>query len=499
MAGPDDSSQCLSGKEMSTPSHEDLLAAVRKEEHPDFGIARIRNTLKEERGWELSEKRVKKAMADLQQDPCSSAHVASGENAPGEESAVSEAPAKLFANCVVEEPSARSYASVTLLENVGQVEGSKAAMFGGEHYDGKKNLFYNQLYLYDLLLNSWSRQNFPEGNTPSARSAHQACICRDSLFVFGGESSSPNGSKFKLYNDLWRLDLSAHSTGKWQKISEDKDAPGPRSGARMTAIEGKIFIYGGMGDDKYFQDLHVFDVDQKKWISRTVQILQKKNNSPTPGPRSGYVMWNDKEDGIFIYGGTRARGRNDTETLEDLWRLDASSYTWERVTDAKGQHPGQRSGLAVTLVGEAKRDAVLFGGVSDQVAPQGSKPTSSFHADFFCFNMDARQWSIPKAERTSQGNPAEEPKPMGRRNAQIVHSKLGQIFMFGGVREEKSENNKEKEVTLDDVWSIPVGLSSEEKDRLALGSWKRLQRGNFSSDAWHDSDSEADSDSDNEN
>eukprot|EP00960_Hanusia_phi_P069074 766997-Hanusia_phi.AAC.2 len=63
--------------------------------------------------------------------------------------------------------------------------------------------------------------------------------------------------------------------------------------------------------------------------------------------------------------------------------------------------------------------------------------------------MDTRQWSILKAMHASQGNPADELRLMGRRNSQcpvwqIVYSSTGQIFVFGGIRDEKSENNKEK-------------------------------------------------------
>ena len=42
----------------------------------------------------------------------------------------------------------------------------------------------------------WSRLNC--GNAPSARSAHQACVCGGYYWVFGGEFNSPSGNKFKL-------------------------------------------------------------------------------------------------------------------------------------------------------------------------------------------------------------------------------------------------------------------------------------------------------------
>ena len=46
---------------MAAPSDTELLTAVReaKEANRELGVARIRQQLKDENGWELSEKRVK--------------------------------------------------------------------------------------------------------------------------------------------------------------------------------------------------------------------------------------------------------------------------------------------------------------------------------------------------------------------------------------------------------------------------------------------------------
>jgi hypothetical protein len=43
----------------------------------------------------------------------------------------------------------------------------------------------------------------PTHNLPPSRSAHQSCVWNGYLYIFGGEYSSPNGEKFKLYEDMW--------------------------------------------------------------------------------------------------------------------------------------------------------------------------------------------------------------------------------------------------------------------------------------------------------
>lgn len=96
--------------------------------------------------------------------------------------------------------SPRGYFSVTALGE------GKALIFGGEFYDNKRNLFYNDAFELDLASGSFRAPSFgPGSNLPPARSAHQACFHEGCLYVFGGESSAPNGQKFKLHDDLWRL------------------------------------------------------------------------------------------------------------------------------------------------------------------------------------------------------------------------------------------------------------------------------------------------------
>jgi hypothetical protein len=58
----------------------------------------------------------------------------------------------------------------------------------------------------------WRKLTLP--NPPPPRSAHQAVATSGgdaALFVFGGEFTSPNGSEFYHYSDLWKLPLSVRA------------------------------------------------------------------------------------------------------------------------------------------------------------------------------------------------------------------------------------------------------------------------------------------------
>ena len=286
-------------------------------------------------------------------------------------------------------------------------------------------------------------------------------MCAGHYWVFGGEFSNPSGNKFKLMDDLWRMPLAEDgslSGGKWQKLSAGGgggDAPGPRSGHRMVAVGDKLVIYGGMGESKYYSDLHVWDISKGAWISKMVKMQQMKlgKEAKSPGPRGGFAMWPDGDAGVYVWGGTRDKGRDESEYLDDLWRLDVSTWAWERVTPQAGTGPGARSGAAVALVGADKRAVLFFGGVIDvheAAAGNKRKAAQAFLGDLHCYDMDARVWYVPSGAGAAaacgsgaQGRVPEQQAaaaPAPRRNAQavFVHA-TSSLLLLGGLRDEKTQ------------------------------------------------------------
>ncbi|KAJ1478182.1 hypothetical protein T484DRAFT_1905037 [Baffinella frigidus] len=457
---------------MATPSDAELEQAVKvlKAEQPDLGAAKVRTLLKERHSWEeLSEKRVKKAIADVASGGSAAAGAAparappagapaassAGRCNPGAEPRVAAGPsAPTWAE---ERPSPRGYFSLTavMLDDKAGFPGKAAAgggavsaavIFGGEYYDGKKNVFFNQLFALDPAAKASARGTFPGGG-PSARSAHQTGLWEGNLFVFGGEFSSPNGGKFKLMDDMWQLVLSpaGGEARRWDKV-----------------IAGdKLVVYGGMGESKYFQDLHVFHLPTSRWTSKAAMVTQRQNGG---GPA---------QEGLFLYGGTREKGRG-TETLADLWRLDLTTFLWERIPD-KGVPPGLVSGVGVGVAG---RSALLFGGVTDEPVG-GGKTKPRFNAEVSEFNMDTRTWTKPVPAAGKGAGPST------RRNAQCTV--IGtDLLVMGGLREEGGD--KEREVTLDDLWALDVASIADG----ALGAWRCVQPLSGAGTQWFESDDDSD-------
>jgi len=141
---------------MAAPADEELLAAVleAKAAHPDFGLARLRAHLKEANGWELSEKRVKKALAEGAGGSAAPAASGAGTGAAGNPGAAGGAGGSggtaVAGTWVAERPTPRGYFSLTAVQPGDAACAAGVALFGGEIFDNSKNLFYNQLYLLDV-------------------------------------------------------------------------------------------------------------------------------------------------------------------------------------------------------------------------------------------------------------------------------------------------------------------------------------------------------------
>ena len=201
---------------------------------------------------------------------------------------------------VVPPPSPRVNCSVTMHPTRDEL-----LLFGGELNDGKKNIFNADLYRYSIKRNEWKHVMTP--SSPPPRSSHQAVVVPSSggsLFVFGGEFSSPNQTTFHHYRDFWCLDL---TTWLWEPV-QAKNGPSARSGHRMVHVRDHLMVFGGFFDNlrdvKYYNDLYLFDLSLYKWTKVTPEP-----GAPVPSPRSGFQMVTDPTGGadgngcVILYGG----------------------------------------------------------------------------------------------------------------------------------------------------------------------------------------------------
>ncbi|KAG7954332.1 hypothetical protein I3843_11G011600 [Carya illinoinensis] len=278
-------------------------------------------------------------------------------------------------------PSPRSNCTL----NINPLKETELILYGGEFYNGNKTYVYGDLYRYDVEKQEWKLVSSP--NSPPPRSAHQAVAWKNYLYIFGGEFTSPNQERFHHYKDFWMLDL---KTNQWEQLNL-KGCPSPRSGHRMVLYKHKIIVFGGFYDTlrevRYYNDLHIFDLDQFKW-----QEIKSRPGSMWPSARSGFQFF-IFQDEIFLYGGYSKEVSSDKNSSEkgvvhsDLWSLDPRTCEWSKVKKS-GMPPGPRAGFSMCV---HKRRALLFGGVVDMEI-KGDVIMSLFLNELYGFQLDSRRW-----------------------------------------------------------------------------------------------------------
>ncbi|KAG4171100.1 hypothetical protein ERO13_A12G188000v2 [Gossypium hirsutum] len=280
-------------------------------------------------------------------------------------------------------PSPRSNCSLT----VNPLKDTELILYGGEFYNGSKTFVYGDLYRFDVEKMEWKLVSSP--NSPPPRSAHQAVAWKNCLYIFGGEFTSPNQERFHHYKDFWMLDL---KTNQWEQLNL-KGCPSPRSGHRMVLYKHKIIVFGGFYDTlrevRYYNDLHIFDLDEFKW-----QEIKPRLGFMWPSARSGFQFF-VYQDQIYLYGGYYKEVSSDknSSALEkgivhaDMWSLDPKTWEWNKVKKS-GMPPSARAGFSMCV---HKKRAMLFGGVVD-MEMEGDVMMSLFLNELYGFQLDNHRW-----------------------------------------------------------------------------------------------------------
>lgn len=387
---------------------------------------------------------------------------------------------------VVDFPTRRANASLTLAST------GDLFLFGGEHFNGNKVQMFNTLFKYAIDKNRWSAVPVAPGNAePSPRSSHQIAATHNFLFMFGGEFISPNETSFFHYKDFWMFDL---KTLVWDKL--DVKPPPARSGHRMVAWKHLLVLFGGFydtnKDTRYYDDLWVFDTNTYEWSKLDIP-------EPRPTPRSGFQFLVNGEQ-IFLYGGfcrVYAKGKKPISNVyTDIWTLkmnvNVASIKWERRKKTGGRPPGPRCG-GTTIAFKGR--GIMFGGVSD-VKEDEETLESICHADVYQLSLDANKWfpldmrvskkAIHENEVENEPDVEIPPAPCPRFNSMLAISK-NTLYLFGGIWE-----HLEKEITLNDMWSLNLdkmnGWNCLYADEYWKAEWLEDSSSSSDNDEFSDSD-----------
>jgi len=245
------------------------------------------------------------------------------------------------------------------------------------------NLFFNDIYIYDLDTNKWEKPEV-NGDKPPARAFHRAVAyaATNTMYIYGGVVyDSFSGLFFVPYGDFWEFNL---DTLTWTLIS-DTNPPGIRVDPGLVITGSTIYLafglssFGGGPEENNRNDLWKYEILSDEW---TLLITNDPYNINQPSVRyQAKFDYNRKHNVILMYGGDVLP--DNIRSLYDTWIYDIEENEW-RFRDNNSMTP------LFTSVSAAYDDMFLLatgeerGGVQiqciDPVSGRSSNPVNDHYA-----------------------------------------------------------------------------------------------------------------------
>ncbi|GKZ01433.1 hypothetical protein MPSEU_001094100 [Mayamaea pseudoterrestris] len=289
---------------------------------------------------------------------------------------------------------------------------------------GNGREYLNDLHALHVDTYTWSRVE-TTGAIPQQRANHSSAMLEETgeLFIFGGW----NGGE--RLNDIHILDT---ATNVWTCPRVGGVLPHPRAGMTLTALRGRLFLFGGSGTSaKCFQDLQILDRQEMAWLDVTqdadTDAGRNRGGNNSSNSHNDNGIHYETDESIFRFGGP------------NMYENDrASSNAFGHGGDYDGGSEGQQGGYD-NFHHYHQQDAGAFYNAHQQGSTQEGPGSfmSSRRTDWRSRDMAA----LPRNSFHASPNPNDEdtvPLVMiqgqgpGRRAGHTATAVNRKIFVFGG-------------------------------------------------------------------
>eukprot|EP00873_Tetraselmis_striata_P045080 jgi/Tetstr1/465344/TSEL_010030.t1 len=202
---------------------------------------------------------------------------------------------------------------------------------------------------------------FPEakGAAPPARGGCACAAVGSKVVFFGGADRAT-----QAYSDIWALETGG-GAHEWMRITAETEEGlivHPRSGATLTTIGDKLYLYGGQDIATGMCHKEMLVLDTLSWRWSRVELAGGKQ----PPPRHSHCAGKLADNSILVFGGVGEGGH-----LDDVWVFNTAQAGWTApsVGAAKPRAREMHSGTmldATTMLVYGGRDAA--GRVLDDAA-----------------------------------------------------------------------------------------------------------------------------------
>lgn len=220
------------------------------------------------------------------------------------------------------------------------VYGESIAMYGGRLADGR---FSKELWLYDVVKNTWSLQKVSGKNQPPGLARHTLTLVDDYyLYLFGG--SHEDG----LFSSaMYRINLKDYERPHWEQVYTLGGKEMERRLVGHSAVfylgSRSLIVYGGIAVDvakfsKLSEKIHIFNVDTKYWSY--VNYSRKDSDGHVPMERAFHSS-NIVGNYMVVYGGyTHQHSKEEICYDQKMYFYHLGCHIWVNVKAFQGDFPG---------------------------------------------------------------------------------------------------------------------------------------------------------------
>ena len=149
---------------------------------------------------------------------------------------------------------------------------------------------------------------FPQTIAPISRVGQSWVFDQSSNMIIVAYGCGKDG---KCLNDAWGLCLSDYT---WRRIA--KELREPREYASAVLLGRRMYIFGGVCNTQFFNDLHYIDID-------TGECVFVQTNGRAPSARTSPVLFSHSDKSFFLWSGY------DGLSHSSVYTFDVETSTWE--------------------------------------------------------------------------------------------------------------------------------------------------------------------------
>ncbi|KAK2964014.1 hypothetical protein BLNAU_1095 [Blattamonas nauphoetae] len=239
-------------------------------------------------------------------------------------------------------PSPRSKAVAINLHSVPGFE-HNILVFGGQNARGD---ILKDMFVFDTKIQKWLP--FVVNGLTETPGAVDACtyLVDSTIYLWGGMGE--NG----FYNDMWKFDI---NTQIWSSVQQHGDIPTARQAAHFANTADFLFICGGRTADGKTNDVHQFIIEKQTWTRVIDETKSAEGNDNPPTRSNGGAYADDKY--FYLFGGYTSKG----DQSFGVYRIDHTTNDpqWEKIPYDTPTEPSAREGSGWCVNGKI---VACFGG-----------------------------------------------------------------------------------------------------------------------------------------